>query len=127
MLASNGIIHHLRQEDYDPQTVTSLLATHTIVTGRCSHIGQLGELYVLMFPLAEGRQYFQEMHLEPHFLYIPDTERLLLLYIGQYVTEPYFVVDSTLGDAQKDADDLNGHHAQLSLEETSPIDTGVAS
>jgi len=91
MLASNGIIHHLRQEDYDPQTVKSLLATHTVVTGRSSRIGQLGELYVLMFPSIEGRQFFQEMRMEPYFLYIPDTERLLLLYIGQYVAEPHFI------------------------------------
>ena len=58
MLASNGIIQHLRQEDYDPQTVKSLLATRTVMTGRSSRIGQLGELYVLMFPSIERRQYF---------------------------------------------------------------------
>lgn len=100
MLASNGIIHHLRQEDYDPQTVKSLLATHTVVTGRSSRIGQLGELYVLMFPSVEGRLYCQEMRLEPHFLYIPDKERILLLYIGQYVAEPHFIVDDTTPDIQ---------------------------
>jgi hypothetical protein len=100
MLASNGIIHHLRREDYDPQTVKSLLATHTVVTGRSSRIGQLGELYVLMFPSIEGRQYFQEMRMEPHFLYIPDTERIVLLYIGQYVAEPHFIVDDTTPDIQ---------------------------
>lgn len=100
MLASNGILHHLRRENYDPQTVKSLLATHTVVSGRSSRIGQLGELYVLMFPSVEGRQYFQEMRLEPHFLYSPDTERIVLLYIGQYVAEPHFIVEDDTTDVQ---------------------------
>jgi len=58
--------------------------------------------------------------MEPHFLYIPDTELLLLLYIGQYVAEPHFIVDDTLLDAQMDASDVNGHRVQVSPEETSP-------
>ena len=100
MLASKGIIYHLRRENYDPQTVKSLLATHTVVSGRSSMIGQLGELYVLMFPSVEGRQYFQEMRFQPHFLSIPDTERIVLLYIGQYVAEPDYIVEDDTTDGQ---------------------------
>jgi hypothetical protein len=100
MLASKGIIHHLIRENYDPQTVKSLLATHTVVSGRSSRIGQLGELYVLMFPSVEGRQYFQEIRFQPHFLSIPDTERIVLLYISQYVAEPDYIVEDDTTDGQ---------------------------
>jgi len=100
MLASKGIIYHLKRENYDPQTVKSLLATHTVVSGRSSRIGQLGELYALVFPSVEGRQYLQEMRFQPHLLSIPDMERIVLLYIDQYVAEPAYIVEDDTTDGQ---------------------------
>ena len=91
------------------------------------NVGQVGDLYMLMFPSVEGQQFFQEMHLEPHFISTPDAERLILLYIHQYVAPPQFIPDDTPDpDAADDAttsDTTNGHvNVQVALEDTTDVE-----
>ncbi len=123
MLGREGLMHYLKQNGYDPQTVRSLLATRTVISGRSMNVGQVGDLYMLMFPSVEGQRFFQEMHLEPHFISTPDAERLILLYIHQYVAPPQFIPDDRPDPDEADdasappTDATNGHvNGQVGVE-----------
>lgn len=106
MLNKDGVIAFLQQRGYDPQTVKSMLSTRTIITGISDNPHQIGQLSLLIFPSAQGRKYFQEMQLEPHYISMPDNERLILLYVHQYLAHPMEIVDEAQ-DAK--ASPTNGH------------------
>lgn len=54
MLGREALIHYLKQNGYNPQTVRGLLATRTVISGRSMNVGQVGDLYMLMFHSIEG-------------------------------------------------------------------------
>ena len=100
LLEAKTITEYLRREGYDPQTVKGMLGARTVITGRSIEARQVGELSFLMFPSRDGNRFFEDMGLEPRFVGIPDMERLILLYIHQYVAPPHFIVKVEPDDDQ---------------------------
>lgn len=92
LLEAKSITEYLQRENYDPQTVKGILGARTVISGRSVEARQLGELSLLMFPSQEGNHFFEDMALESRFVGIPDMERLILLYIHQYVAPTHFTV-----------------------------------
>ena len=106
----------LQQQGYDPQTVKALLYTQTVVTGISSK-KQIGELYLLRFPSSQGKRFFQDMQLEQYYVSIPDTERLMLMYIDQYVAPPQYIPEESDGAGTAAVNGKNGHAPQDENEE----------
>jgi len=52
--------------------------------------GLVGELYLLMFPSQQGRQFFQNKRVGT-FIDFPDAERLVFLFVQHYLALPEFV------------------------------------
>ncbi len=122
LLNSEGAMAKLQEEHYNPQTVRDTLEILANLVGRPVMAGQISERFLLMFPSAEGRQFFQNQRMEPHYIDFPDVERLVLLYIQHYVAKPTFtllprlptpynnnanVLDSSLQNVQPESSSSN--------------------
>jgi hypothetical protein len=92
LLNSGGVMEKLVQEKYSPQTVRNTLEILANLVGRpVMPEGLVGELYLLMFPSQQGRQFFQNQHIGT-FIDFPDAERLVLLFVQHYMALPEFVL-----------------------------------
>ena len=68
------------------------ISDRTSLFGRNTQPGQLGALYLLIPPSSQTHQFSQDLNLpKRHIIDFPDVERLLLLYIQHYVSEPLFI------------------------------------
>src|SRR5207302_8919108 len=91
-LSPEGVLPKLVEEDYNAHMVKRLLGLRTSLFGRNTQPGQLGALYLLIPPSSQTHQFSQDLNLpQRHIIDFPDVERLLLLYIQHYVSEPLFI------------------------------------
>lgn len=91
-LVQDGVLPKLLSDGYDPRAVMRRLYVRTSLFGRPIQAGQPGEAYLLLSPSPQSRTFRQQLNIPPRLIIdFPDTERLLLLYIQQYIAKPLFV------------------------------------
>lgn len=99
-LVQDGVLPKLLGDGYDPRAVMRRLYVRTSLFGRPIQAGQPGEAYLLLAPSTQSRMFRQSLNIPSRLIIdFPDTERLLLLYIQQYIAEPLFVPVGQNGDA----------------------------
>ncbi len=93
ILTQSGVLAKLMEDDaYDARAVMRRLQTRTSLFGRSIPAGQRGELYLLLAPSVESRLFRQSLNIPSRLIIdFPDVERLLLLYVQHYVSEPLFI------------------------------------
>ncbi len=96
-LTRSGVLAKLMEDDeYDARAVMRRLQSRTALFGRSVPNGQAGELYLLLSPSVQSRMFRQGLNIPSRLITdFPDVERLVLLYIQRYVTEPLFIPDPT--------------------------------
>ena len=82
----------MEDDAYDARAVMRRLQARTSLFGRSIPAGQRGELYLLLAPSVESRLFRQSLNIPSRLIIdFPDVERLLLLYVQHYVSEPLFI------------------------------------
>ncbi len=117
-LSPEGVLPKLVEEDYNAHMVKRLLGLRTSLFGRNTEPGQLGALYLLIPPSPQTHQFSQDLNLpKRHIIDFPDVERLLLLYVQHYVSEPLFLPEPDKAtSAGASADGAVGQSAQNGVE-----------
>ncbi|HVB73775.1 MAG TPA: hypothetical protein VNE38_09490, partial [Ktedonobacteraceae bacterium] len=87
-LSDAGVLQKIAENSDHLALAKRLLGSRTSPFARNINTQQVGDLYVLLPPAPQTRQFRQIMNLpRRHFVEFPDVERLVLLYVHNYMSE----------------------------------------